>query len=374
MASSYALGCVTSRGGHGATSGWHRHHFLQSLLGHLEVDFARMQTLYVYVIHWKAPNECLRAISAIHSSRGLKVSVVVVDNSPQNDPPLQELIPDEVRLIAAPENLGFTGGANLAFADWLTNYSNEEFVVIANHDTQPDPDALKLLIEALREDPLIGAAGPSFRVESAQWKDLRGMPAEHGPGTWDGTRPALLPVFCPPGSQRAAQWLKGELTAFRGTAVQEVGGFDERFGSYVEDVDIGLRLNDAGWRTVAIEQAQSTSGGSGPISPQVRVLLNSVLLSAKRDRLAGLSKSICRLVSDLARYTVIAARWRARAPEVRRRARTQAVERITVLARLVGTAGVLFDMLQKPNRGSSSGTMRNSISSLTGREATSMWN
>jgi len=81
--------------------------------------------------------------------------VVLVDNASVDDSVawVQEHFP-EVRVIASPENLGFSGGNNLGIRE-----SRGEYFALLNNDTVPDRHCLAELVSELEADPSIGAVG-----------------------------------------------------------------------------------------------------------------------------------------------------------------------------------------------------------------------
>ncbi len=56
--------------------------------------------------------------------------------------------------------------------------------------------------------------------------------------------------------ERAVGWLSGSCLLVRRTAFSEIGGFDERYFMYMEDVDLGDRLGRAGWQNVYAPSAE----------------------------------------------------------------------------------------------------------------------
>ncbi len=122
--------------------------------------------------------------------------------------------PDVVR---SPENAGFAHGANLGFARASSGY-----VALLDPDGAPEPALLRLLVEELDRTP--DAAVASARV------------VDFG---------ALAPG---PGDPHDEPWCPGGASVYRRAALEELGGFDELFAGYCEDMDFGHRARRAGWR------------------------------------------------------------------------------------------------------------------------------
>lgn len=163
-----------------------------------------------------------------------------------------------VGVLALGRNHGFAGGANRGIAA-----TAGELVCVLNSDARPAPDWLERLLDVVAGSGddvwawgsvLVGRDG---RVESAgdHWDDagyayklLRGRAVADLPG-------APYPVFAPPG---AAPLLRRD-------RVEALGGYEERFFLYYEDVDLAYRALLRGWRAVMVPSARVDHdlGGSG---------------------------------------------------------------------------------------------------------------
>src|SRR5206468_10973625 len=102
--------------------------------------------LPIYLVHWDAPDWCESAAGSIMASAGIVPDLTIIDNGPADHRPWQ--LPDGVRVTRSTLNLGFTGAANVAFADWLVRRPDSEFCVIGSHDLHVEPDTLNLLVDA----------------------------------------------------------------------------------------------------------------------------------------------------------------------------------------------------------------------------------
>jgi GT2 family glycosyltransferase len=184
-----------------------------------------------------------------------------------------------VRVLALGSNTGFAVAANRGI-----RAARSEFVALINTDVQLAPDWLRRIAAALAVDPGAAAvackmlsltdptvvydAGDVLRRDGAC--DQRGR-FERDDGRWDV-----------PGEVFGAC---AGAALYRRHAVLEVGGFDERYFAYLEDVDLALALRLAGWRcryepAVALHAAEGSSGQL-PGGYQRLVTRNTLLIVAK---------------------------------------------------------------------------------------------
>jgi GT2 family glycosyltransferase len=217
--------------------------------------------LTVYMIHWNAPEWCTTACAAIARSEP-PVSLTVVDNSPPNHFEGARTLPQE-------SNRGFAGGANVALREWLAG--EEDFCVIAAHDLTVEPDTLRLMLAAAEAHPRAGILGPRFDAE-----------AVHGP------------LIDTDGILERYTWISGTCLLLRRECIEEIGQFDESFGSYVEDLDLCYRARDAGWEvcTVVAAHAQGIGTAVGRANARALIRRNHILLGYKRDGVQGLVRAL----------------------------------------------------------------------------------
>lgn len=208
---------------------------------------ADLPALPVYLIHYRQPEWCASSVRSILSSR-IPVAVTVVDNSPNEWPSLRDrLRHDDVRVIDAAENVGYTGGANIALADWWNGA--EELVVIGSHDLHVHPDTLNRLRDAALASPDFGILGPVLEdkvIGASSRAALNGA-------TSDPTDNRPVPV----------EWLSGTCLMIRRACVGDIGGFDRTYHSYVEDFDFCKRAEKAGWQVGICRDASAWGLGSG---------------------------------------------------------------------------------------------------------------
>jgi len=289
-------------------------------------------SLPVYLIHWDAPEWCASAARSVLASTGIDVDLTIVDNGQRQGPPLSTLLPPGARILPLGINRGYAGGANAAIADWRSRHAGAGLAVVGSHDLHVAPGALALLAATARARPATGVVAPAI---------IR--PRLIAGGAWDGR--TSWQVGIPDGNEPVErQWASGTCLLLRRECVAEVGAFDERLGSYMEDVDYGLRANDRGWKVTVVPAAQVWGLGSSCDEVDTRVAVNTIVLAAKRG-------GPWAALSDLALFGYWSAKgfvgsvapWRP--PEGRQRSLQQARERAGALARL-GRSRILLDVLR----------------------------
>lgn len=188
---------------------------------------------------------CLRALQACDSAP----RIVVVDNTP-NDPLLLDVMTQypEVQLILATENLGFGGGNNLGI-NWAIENTDCEFIFILNNDTVVEANTISILESTLNEFHEVGMVTP--RIVFMDKPDV----LWYGGGEVSWLRgAAVAPGYLGPSDTtlalqaREVTFASGCAMLYRRNVMQELGGFDDRFFMYEEDVELCLRTLELGWK------------------------------------------------------------------------------------------------------------------------------
>jgi N-acetylglucosaminyl-diphospho-decaprenol L-rhamnosyltransferase len=184
----------------------------------------------VVVVHEEGP-ELKRCIAALESQVS---ELVVIRNLVDNERPL-----------------GFAANANRGIAR-----TTAPFVVVANPDTEAAPDAVELLRRFAEEHPRCGIAGPALvypdgspqpsrrRFPTVRGTIVRRTPLRRVLGHTQRTHYGLDDQ---PSEPVEADWLLGAFLFLRRKMLEELGGFDEGFRLYGEDIDLAYRAAKAGW-------------------------------------------------------------------------------------------------------------------------------
>jgi len=183
--------------------------------------------------------------------------VIVVDNG-SNDHSIKSLerVEPNVRTIMAGENLGFARANNLA-----ARATNAEFLALLNPDAWPAPIWLERLLDAAERHPQAASFG-STQIDASNQSVLDGAgDAYHMIGlNWRGNIGKPVTTLPPEGETFAAC---AAAALYRRAEYIALGGFDERYFCYIEDVDLGFRLRLAGYRCVQVTGAVVLHQGSG---------------------------------------------------------------------------------------------------------------
>jgi N-acetylglucosaminyl-diphospho-decaprenol L-rhamnosyltransferase len=204
-----------------------------------------------------------RFLASLSLATERPVSVLLADNGSTDGTPQAAIdrYPN-VRLLHTGANLGYGTAVNRAVAQLDPA---DDWVIVANPDVQWGPGSIDELLDAAARWPRAGALGPLVRdPDGSVYPSARhlpslirgGMHAVVGPfwksNPWSTAyrQERLEP------SERPVGWLSGSCLLVRRSAFGQVGGFDERYFMYMEDVDLGDRLGKAGWLSVYVPSAE----------------------------------------------------------------------------------------------------------------------
>ena len=215
--------------------------------------------LTVVTVTYSSGTHLDRFLSSLTVATDLPLRVVIADNGSVDGAPEEavERYPG-TELLRTGGNLGYGTAVNRAVA---TVAPDQEYVLIANPDVVWGPGSIDALLEAARRWPGAGTLGPLIRdPDGAVYPSARHLPSlvrggmhavvgfawKANPWTKSYRQEHTEP------SERPVGWLSGSCLLLRRKAFDAIGGFDERYFMYMEDVDLGDRLGRAGWLNVYV--------------------------------------------------------------------------------------------------------------------------
>ena len=236
-----------------------------------------MHRVGAVIVDFFAGDDLLACVDSLQRN-GVEL-VVVVDNSAERSS-ATTLAGREVVLVDAQLNLGYGRGMNRGVA-----FAGEcEYLLLSNPDVVVHPEAVMRLVAFMDTNHGVGIAGPTI-VDSLgvtypsvrQFPNvlLAGLHALLAPW-WQGN--PFTKRYRSPGRHGQVDWVSGSFFICRAAAFQAIGGFDERYFMFAEDMDLCWRLQQAGWGVAVVPEASVThiEGVSRARAPRAMVRAHHV--------------------------------------------------------------------------------------------------
>lgn len=232
-----------------------------ALGSHLLTHGANEPRLGVAILHFNAPVELRRCLESLGQTDYVNLDLLVVENGsrPAERDAAAAVLAEHprARVLAFEENRGFTGGCNAALADLFARACDH--VLLLNQDTVVTPDAFHALVRAARENPGAGPIGPRVVDE---WP---GAPtASAGERYWAAVAwlpRALLRVRAVRQRSYPVGGVTGCAFLLSRSLYDRLGGFDDGYFAYYEEVDYCLRARAAGMQPRVEPSAEIAHGG-----------------------------------------------------------------------------------------------------------------
>jgi GT2 family glycosyltransferase len=213
--------------------------------------------LSIIIVSWNVREllrACLRSIE--RSGATVRTEIIVVDNASADGSAamLAQGFP-RVHVIANAANRGFPAANNQGIAR-----SSGRYVMLLNPDTEVGDGALAAMVAYLDVQPQVGVLGPQLVNPDGSVQSSRRRFPTFWTAVFEGT---WLQRFAPPGlverytvrdrrddAISEVDWVTGACLAVRREAFAQVGGLDEGFFMYSEELDWCKRIKVAGWKIV----------------------------------------------------------------------------------------------------------------------------
>ena len=219
--------------------------------------------LTVVIVNWNAGDQLMACIRSLQS----EFPAIVIDNGSTDGScnSIEQL--ENVTLIAVGQNLGFAKACNLG-----AKHANSEYVLFLNPDAAVFPNTISHSLQAMdaREHAQVGICG--VQLANARGKIERSCARFPTPGRLVAQSLGLdrlfkrlshLMIEWPHNSIRQVDQVMGAYFLVRKAIFDKLGGFDERFFLYFEEVDLSYRARQSGWKSLYLADAQAFHKGGG---------------------------------------------------------------------------------------------------------------
>ena len=235
-------------------------------------------TVAIIIPNWNRADLLAGVLKHLNAQSYPIQEICVVDNGSTDD---SSAVAQNAgaRVVHMGRNAGFAAAVNRGIAD-----TRSDWVVVVNNDVSFGPEWLDALI----------AGADACRAHFAVGKLLSAANPEIIDGTFDALSRGGMPWRCGAGRRDGPEWNEprsiqfAPMTAalFRRSVFQSIGLLDERFESYLEDVEFGLRCAAAGLTGVYVPGATAFHTGSATLgawhnATVRRISRNHILLVAK---------------------------------------------------------------------------------------------
>ena len=225
-------------------------------------------TLGLVVVGFQSVDEWEPFFNSLKNSNLIPGHVVIVDNSPPGALPIRRELWNGLRIVRRADNPGYGTAINAGASELPEQVTH---VVLSNPDIRFFPDTMSRLKTGFSAFSNVAATGPALiNPDGSIYPSARAIP-----GVRIGIGHALLGNIWPKNPwtrrylgdyqqthQRPVGWLSGALLMVARSSFEKVGGFDEEYFMFFEDVDLCYRLKQAGYRTVYVPDARALHEGA----------------------------------------------------------------------------------------------------------------
>lgn len=230
---------------------------------------SRGPSVGIVTVAYRSDDVLAGFLDSVATASSAEPAVVVVDNLPGAGDASGLAASKGAAYVPLAANPGYGGAVN---AGVRALPDSVEFVLVSNPDVVLGVGAIDTLRDTAAADESIGAVGPTvLNPDGSVYPSARAVPSlrtgvghalfanlwQRNPWTLAYRRESD-----PSDDTRDAGWLSGSCLLVRRSAFERVGGFDEGYFMYFEDVDLGFRLGRDGFRNVYEPAARVTHAGA----------------------------------------------------------------------------------------------------------------
>jgi N-acetylglucosaminyl-diphospho-decaprenol L-rhamnosyltransferase len=229
-----------------------------------------LESVAVATVAYNSSSHLGPFLSSLRAGEDASLTVVIADNGSRDIERTRAFAQEfDAELLELDENLGYGGAVNAAVRAMPDRI---RYVLVSNPDVMIKPGAVTELVRAFDRLPEAGAVGPRVLNEDGSvYPSARKLPSLRtgvGHAVFSGIWPSNPWTRSyredQEGSERerVVGWLSGSFVMVSRDAFDKLGGFDEGFFMYFEDVDLGYRLGKHGYKSVYVPTAEVIHTGA----------------------------------------------------------------------------------------------------------------
>jgi N-acetylglucosaminyl-diphospho-decaprenol L-rhamnosyltransferase len=224
-----------------------------------------MVDLSIVIVSWNVADVLSACLESIQTKRSHEIIVVDSASSDDSVQRIRQGYP-HVKLLAQAENVGFTRGNNIGLAT-----AQGRYLLLLNPDTLVLNGALDQMLDYMESHPQVGIIGPhTLNTDGTTQSSKRRFPTlitGFFESTWlqPYAPKAMMRRFyaedVPDDAIAEVDWVQGSALLARREVYEQIGGLDEGYVMFSEEVDWCKRAKAAGWRVVYDGKAQIVHHG-----------------------------------------------------------------------------------------------------------------
>lgn len=278
-------------------------------------------SLSIIIVSWNVADFLEACLRSIYDTCPVDTEVLVVDSaSTDNTVDRVRLTFPNARLLAQPDNVGFAKGNNIGLAE-----AHGDYLLLLNPDTELMDGAIDSILLFMDTSPEIGIAGPqTLNPDGTHQSTRRRFPSVLTAvfeSTWmEAFMPhSLLESFCVLDADDddtiLVDWVQGSCLLARREVYEQIGGLDEGFMMYSEELDWCRRAKSAGWEVAYIGHARILHYGgqsSAQVPAQTHIRFNESKIRYFRKHHGWLAAELLRVVvaaNFAAQLAIEAVKW-----------------------------------------------------------------
>lgn len=204
----------------------------------------------IVIVNWNGKKYLKGCLDSLQKQSYCDYEAIIIDNGSKDGSVeyIQQNYPN-TKLFQLKRNMGYSVGMNVAL-----EHSKNKYIIALNNDTTLDQNWLFALVKMAESDERIGSCQPKIlSLQNPAFLDSVGLSINK-----DGESFQIGFQEKDTGQYNTVRELLGACSAsvlYRRQALMQIGGFDQDFFAYFEDVDVALRLKKAGWKCMYVPTA-----------------------------------------------------------------------------------------------------------------------